>query len=157
LTCISRRCASQLFCTLMVLLSGALVVHSPWNVQANAVAMADRTLCVLNFFCVRLLSCLWLLLPTLLLLLLEHSASAFPTLACLLLLRCTCFKWRSGRLWRWRTQHSYCAQRYHFSVFFCCCLSLQSYGIKVGYGAGGPNAQTIKPGEAAPAKSSSCC
>ena len=34
----------------------------------------------------------------------------------------------------------------------------QSYGIKVGYGAGGPNPSTIKPGESErPAASSSCC
>eukprot|EP00878_Enallax_costatus_P011036 GHUV01011526.1.p1 GENE.GHUV01011526.1~~GHUV01011526.1.p1 ORF type:complete len:169 (+),score=38.48 GHUV01011526.1:605-1111(+) len=37
-------------------------------------------------------------------------------------------------------------------------VSNESYGIKVGYGAGGPNTQgTIKPGEPAPAKQSSCC
>ncbi len=34
----------------------------------------------------------------------------------------------------------------------------QSYGIKVGYGAGGPNPQTIKPGESErPKPASSCC
>ena len=33
----------------------------------------------------------------------------------------------------------------------------QSYGIKVGYGAGGQAGNTVRPGEAAPAKSSSCC
>ncbi|KIZ04441.1 GTP-binding protein YPTC4 [Monoraphidium neglectum] len=37
-------------------------------------------------------------------------------------------------------------------------VSNESYGIKVGYGAGGPNPATIKPGEGQPAKaSSSCC
>jgi hypothetical protein len=36
-------------------------------------------------------------------------------------------------------------------------LHVQSYGIKVGYGAGGPSAQTIRPGDPAPAKTSSCC
>ena len=35
--------------------------------------------------------------------------------------------------------------------------ALQSYGIKVGYGAGGQAGNTVRPGEAAPAKSSSCC
>jgi hypothetical protein len=40
-----------------------------------------------------------------------------------------------------------CASRVH----------AQSYGIKVGYGAGGSAAGTVRPGEAAPAKSSSCC
>jgi predicted amidohydrolase len=33
----------------------------------------------------------------------------------------------------------------------------QSYGIKVGYGAGGPNSQTVKPGEGEQRKASSCC
>jgi hypothetical protein len=36
------------------------------------------------------------------------------------------------------------------------CL-LQSYGIKVGYGAGGPSSQTVKPGEPEQRKASSCC
>lgn len=36
-------------------------------------------------------------------------------------------------------------------------LLLQSYGIKVGYGAGGPNPQTTKPGEGEQRKASSCC
>lgn len=34
---------------------------------------------------------------------------------------------------------------------------LQSYGIKVGYGVGGANPQTVKPGEAEAKKASSCC
>mmetsp|Transcript_2596 Transcript_2596/g.7366 ORF Transcript_2596/g.7366 Transcript_2596/m.7366 type:complete len:83 (-) Transcript_2596:121-369(-) len=35
---------------------------------------------------------------------------------------------------------------------------LQSYGIKVGYGAGGTGPQTVKPGEgAAGQRSSGCC
>jgi hypothetical protein len=34
---------------------------------------------------------------------------------------------------------------------------LQSYGIKVGYGAGGPSSQTVKPGEPEQRKASSCC
>lgn len=33
----------------------------------------------------------------------------------------------------------------------------QSYGIKVGYGAGGSAAGTVRPGEPAQPKSSSCC
>lgn len=36
-------------------------------------------------------------------------------------------------------------------------LHAQSYGIKVGYGAGGGGAGTVRPGDPAPAKSSSCC
>lgn len=36
-------------------------------------------------------------------------------------------------------------------------LLLQSYGIKVGYGAGGPSSQTVKPGEPEQRKASSCC
>ncbi|CAL5225268.1 g8062 [Coccomyxa viridis] len=36
-------------------------------------------------------------------------------------------------------------------------VSNESYGIKVGYGAGGQAGGTVRPGEAAPAKSSSCC
>lgn len=37
-------------------------------------------------------------------------------------------------------------------------VSNESYGIKVGYGAGGPATQgTIRPGEAAPQGRSSCC
>ena len=36
-------------------------------------------------------------------------------------------------------------------------LPVQSYGIKVGYGAGGSAGGTVRPGEPAPAKSSSCC
>lgn len=32
----------------------------------------------------------------------------------------------------------------------------ESFGIKVGYGAGGPGG-TVRPGEAAPARSSTCC
>ena len=37
-------------------------------------------------------------------------------------------------------------------------LLLQSYGIKVGYGAGTGNAPaTIKPGESEQRKASSCC
>lgn len=34
---------------------------------------------------------------------------------------------------------------------------MQSYGIKVGYGAGNNNQSAVKPGESAAAKSSSCC
>lgn len=36
-------------------------------------------------------------------------------------------------------------------------VSNESYGIKVGYGAGGPNAQTVKAGEHAALKPSGCC
>eukprot|EP00877_Chromochloris_zofingiensis_P002886 jgi/Chrzof1/12599/Cz07g00150.t1 len=36
-------------------------------------------------------------------------------------------------------------------------VSNESYGIKVGYGAGGPNPQTTKPGEGEQRKASSCC
>lgn len=41
-------------------------------------------------------------------------------------------------------------------------VSNESYGIKVGYGAGGPGGAggaggTIRPGEGAPAQRSSCC
>ena len=37
-------------------------------------------------------------------------------------------------------------------------VSNESYGIKVGYGAGGPAAAgTVRPGEAAPQRSSTCC
>ncbi|KXZ54215.1 RABB1 protein [Gonium pectorale] len=36
-------------------------------------------------------------------------------------------------------------------------VSNESYGIKVGYGAGNAGPQTVKPGEGTAAKSSSCC
>jgi hypothetical protein len=43
------------------------------------------------------------------------------------------------------------------SSFLPSAAALQSYGIKVGYGVGGANPQTVKPGEAEAKKASSCC
>jgi len=40
-------------------------------------------------------------------------------------------------------------------MFHSC--AAQSYGIKVGYGAGGSAGQTVRPGDPAPAKSGGCC
>ena len=48
-----------------------------------------------------------------------------------------------------------CAGSYTFSSVPS---PLQSYGIKVGYGAGGAAGQTVRPGEtAAPKQAGGCC
>lgn len=74
-------------------------------------------------------------------------------LAPLSLVRCSCSCWQACP---YAMSPPVCsrAQAAQMSMAF---VSLQSYGIKVGYGGGGGAGQTVRPGEAAAPKSGGCC